>query len=27
MRPVNESVQHSSPESNLEKIVNDIMRG
>ena len=27
MRPVNESVGHSSPESNLEKIVNDIMRG
>ena len=27
MKPVNESVQHSSPESNLEKIVNDIMRG
>ena len=27
MRPVNESVQHGSPESNLEKIVNDIMRG
>ena len=27
MRPVNESVGHGSPESNLEKIVNDIMRG
>ena len=27
MRPVNESVQNSSPESNLESIVNDIMRG
>ena len=27
MRPVNESVGHSSPENNLEKIVNDIMRG
>ena len=27
MRPVNESVGDSSPESNLEKIVNDIMRG
>ena len=27
MRPVNESVQHTSPEKNIEKIVNDIMRG
>jgi hypothetical protein len=27
MRPVNESVQHTSPENNIEKIVNDIMRG
>ena len=27
MRPVNESVQHTSPEKNIERIVNDIMRG
>ena len=27
MRPVNESVQHTSSEKNIEKIVNDIMRG
>jgi len=27
MRPVNESVQHTSPEKSIERIVNDIMRG
>jgi len=27
MRPVNESVQHNNPETNIAKIVNDIMRG
>ena len=27
MRPVNESVQSKTPETNIEKIVNDIMRG
>ena len=27
MRPVNESVEKSTPQNNLERIVNDIMRG
>ena len=27
MRPVNESVQKTTPQNNLERIVNDIMRG
>ena len=27
MRPVNESVQKNTPQNNLERIVNDIMRG
>ena len=27
MRPVNESVQSKTPENNIEKIINSIMRG
>ena len=27
MRPVNESVKHQTPENNIERIVNSIMRG
>ena len=27
MNPVNESVQHQTPENNIERIINSIMRG